>query len=127
MEQRVNQGGGTQQQSGTGEPAVRLTPKAVEAVKRTLRQQKLESHRLRVGLRPGGCAGFQYDLDIVPEPKPGDQVFEQDGLGIAVEGKSVQYLAGTEIDYVDNGLQAGFAFANPNARSSCGCGESFQA
>ncbi|HEY3546916.1 MAG TPA: iron-sulfur cluster assembly accessory protein [Propionicimonas sp.] len=127
MEQPVNQGGTVEQKPGSGTPVVRLTAKAVEAVKRTLHNQKLDSHRLRVGLRPGGCAGFQYDLDVVSEPKPGDQVFEQDGLGIAVEGKSVQYLAGTEIDYVDNGLQAGFAFANPNARSSCGCGESFQA
>ena len=110
-----------------GSPVVRLTAKAVEAVKRTLRQQKIESHRLRVGLRPGGCAGFQYDLDVVGEPKAGDVVFEQDGLGIAVDAGAVPYLAGTEIDYVDDGLQAGFAFANPNARSSCGCGESFQA
>lgn len=120
MEQPENQGRAER-------PVVRLTAKAVEAVKRTLKNQKIENHRLRVGLRPGGCAGFQYDLDVVPEAKPGDQVYEQDGLGIAVEGKSVQFLVGTEIDYVDNGLQAGFAFANPNARSSCGCGESFQA
>jgi iron-sulfur cluster assembly protein len=126
MEQPASQGS-TEAKPGAETPVVKLTAKAVEAVKQTLRRQKIESASLRVGLRPGGCAGFQYDLDVVSEAKAGDLVFEQDGLGIVVEGHSVQYLVGTEIDYVDNGLQAGFAFANPNARSSCGCGESFQA
>ena len=125
MEQTASQG--IDAKAGAETPVVRLTAKAVEAVKQTLSKQKLESARLRVGLRPGGCAGFQYDLDVVSEAKTGDLVFEQDGLGIVVEGQSVPFLIGTEIDYVDNGLQAGFAFSNPNARSSCGCGESFQA
>jgi iron-sulfur cluster assembly protein len=108
-------------------PAVKLTSRAVEAVKQTLAQQKLEGHHLRIGLRPGGCAGFQYDLDVVTSPQPGDVYLEQDGLGILVEGRSVQFLQGTEIDYVNDGLTAGFSFQNPNARSSCGCGSSFQA
>lgn len=113
-------------QAGEG-PVVRLTARALEAVKRTLAQQKLEGHRLRVGLVAGGCAGYSYDLDVVPEARPGDLAFEQEGLGIVVDEKSVQFLQGTQIDYVENGLRAGFAFENPNARSSCGCGSSFQA
>jgi iron-sulfur cluster assembly protein len=108
-------------------PVVTLTQRAIDAIKRTLDQQSLAGHRLRIGLRPGGCAGFQYDLDVVPAAKPGDMSFEQEGLGLLVEASSVQYLAGTEIDYVDDGLRAGFSFQNPNARSSCGCGSSFQA
>ena len=108
-------------------PVVRLTAKALEAVKRTFAQKKPDGHRLRVALRPGGCAGFQYDLDVADEAGPRDVTFEQDGLGIVIEGSSVQLLAGTEIDYVDDGLRAGFSFQNPNARTSCGCGSSFQA
>lgn len=108
-------------------PVVTLTARAVEAVKRTFVQQKLEGHRLRVALVPGGCAGFSYDLDVVPEPRPGDLAFEQDGVGIVVDAKAAQFLQGTEIDYVEDGLRAGFAFQNPNARSQCGCGSSFQA
>jgi iron-sulfur cluster assembly protein len=108
-------------------PVVKLTAAAVQAVKRTFAQKQLLGLRLRVGLRPGGCAGFQYDLDVVPDAGPGDVLLEQDGVGIVVEGHSVVYLSGTEIDYVDDGLRAGFAFNNPNARTSCGCGTSFQA
>ncbi|MBI5544315.1 MAG: iron-sulfur cluster assembly accessory protein [Deltaproteobacteria bacterium] len=120
MEKRVNE-------QAAGAPVVRLTEKAVEAVKRTLATQKLEGHRLKVALRPGGCAGFQYDLDVVERVGPGDLAFEQDGVGIIVDAGSAHFLAGTEIDYVDDGLHAGFAFQNPNARTSCGCGSSFQA
>ena len=62
-------------------PVVKLTAKALEAVKRTLASQNLEGHRLRIGLLPGGCAGFKYDLDVVREAQPGDLTLEQDGVG----------------------------------------------
>ncbi|MFN7131545.1 MAG: HesB/IscA family protein, partial [Myxococcales bacterium] len=67
------------------------------------------------------------DLDLVKEARPGDVKFEQDGVGILMDPMSVQYLKGTQIDYVEDGMRAGFAFKNPNAKASCGCGSSFSA
>jgi iron-sulfur cluster assembly accessory protein len=114
---------------GTGavECPVRLSERALEAVKQALREQKIDGHSLRVGLVPGGCAGFSYDMDVVLEAAPGDLKFEQGGVSILIDAKAVPLLKGTEVDYVQDGLRAGFSFSNPNARSSCGCGSSFQA
>jgi iron-sulfur cluster assembly protein len=117
----------TPSSAGTKESPVRLSERAVEAVKQAFRDQNLEGHSLRIGLVPGGCAGFSYDMDVVKDAGPNDLRFEQDGVAILVDAKSVPLLQGTEVDYVQDGLHAGFAFKNPNARSSCGCGSSFQA
>ncbi len=117
----------TPSSASAAESPVRLSARAVEAVRQALREQKIEGHCLRIGLVPGGCAGFSYDMDVVQEAAPGDLKFEQDGISILVDPKSVPLLKGTEVDYVQDGLRAGFSFTNPNARSSCGCGSSFQA
>jgi iron-sulfur cluster assembly accessory protein len=74
---------------------------------------------------PAGCSGLGYDLNLVKESKAGDQVWEQDGVKIATDALSAQYLGGTQIDYVTSITGAGFKFENPNAKSSCGCGTSF--
>ncbi len=81
---------------------------------------------LRVRVVGGGCSGFQYQLAF-DAPKAGDQVFETDGVRIMVDPKSFLYLNGTEIDYVDGLMGAGFSLKNPNARGTCGCGSSFTA
>lgn len=109
------------------ETPVSLSPKAVEMVKDALATQKLEGHSLRIAVVPGGCAGFNYDLDLVKDGKPGDVKLAQDGVSILIDAVSFPYLKGTVIDYVQDGMRAGFVFKNPNARSSCGCGSSFQA
>lgn len=114
-------------QQAAGQPPIVLTARALEAIKQAFAAQNLQGHSLRVGLIPGGCAGFSYDLDVVAEVRPGDLRFEQEGVAITMDPKAVPFLQGTEIDYVQDGLRAGFAFKNPNARSSCGCGSSFQA
>ncbi len=106
---------------------IQLTAKALEVVKQTFASQKLEGHHLRIGLLPGGCAGFSYDLDVVKELRAGDVSFVQEGVSIALAEDSIPMLQGTTVDYVDDGVHAGFAFKNPNARSTCGCGSSFQA
>lgn len=106
---------------------ITLSARAVEVIKQTMVEQKLDGHCLRVGVVPGGCSGFSYDLDLVKEGRPGDLTYAQDGVSITMDPMSVQYLKGTEIDYVEDGLRAGFAFKNPNARASCGCGSSFTA
>jgi iron-sulfur cluster assembly accessory protein len=106
---------------------VALTPKAVEAVKKAITDQKIEGGILRVGVIGGGCSGFNYDLDVVTETRPTDFIFEMDGLKICVDPMSTQYLKGTEIDYLDTLQASGFKFRNPNAKTTCGCGQSFSA
>jgi len=76
---------------------------------------------------PAGCSGFGYDLNLTKEAQPNDLVWEQDGVKIATDEMSKQYLIGTEVDYVTGLHGSGFKFNNPNAKSSCGCGSSFSA
>lgn len=80
---------------------------------------------VRVGIKAGGCSGLEYELNFDTESKQGDQVFEDKGIKIVTEMKSLLYLYGTELDY-SGGLQGkGLFFNNPNASRTCGCGESF--
>lgn len=81
---------------------------------------------LRVRVVGGGCSGFQYQLALDDESRDGDQVIEKNGVRMLIDERSLPYLEGTEIDYVEDLMGAGFRFNNPNAVSSCGCGESFQ-
>ncbi len=106
---------------------VSLTPKAIEMVKKAMAEQKLDGYTLRVGVVGGGCSGFNYDLDIVEKTQPTDIVFEAEGLPVCVDPMSAQYLKGTSIDYVDGLSGSGFKFNNPNAKNTCGCGQSFSA
>jgi iron-sulfur cluster assembly protein len=102
-----------------------LTAAAVAQVKEVIRQQKFEGYTLTVRVMPAGCNGLGYDLNIVPTTKQGDLVWEQDGIKIATDPMSRQYLNGTQVDYVTSIQGAGFKFVNPNAKASCGCGTSF--
>ena len=86
---------------------------------------KAENSLVRVGVKGGGCSGLQYDMKFDTEIKQGDQVFEDKGIKLVVELKSLLYLYGTELDY-SGGLEGkGFFFKNPNAARTCACGESF--
>ena len=86
---------------------------------------KPENSLVRVGVKGGGCSGLQYDMKFDTEIKQGDQVFEDKGIKLVVELKSLLYLYGTELDY-SGGLEGkGFFFKNPNASRTCACGESF--
>ncbi|SIN74005.1 iron-sulfur cluster assembly protein IscA [Salinivibrio sp. ES.052] len=80
---------------------------------------------LRLGVRTSGCSGMAYVLEFADELQEGDQVFEYDDVKVIVDGKSLLYLEGTELDFVKEGLNEGFQFNNPNVSSECGCGESF--
>ena len=86
-----------------------------------------ESAGLRVRVVPGGCSGFQYSLNIEEDSRAGDHIFDAKGIRLFVDMFSAQYLNGVEIDYVSNMMGSGFAFNNPNATGSCGCGSSFTA
>ena len=108
-------------------PVMRLTEAATQQVKEIIKAQGFEGHYLTVRVVPSGCSGFGYDLNLTKESRPGDVVWEQDGVKIATDEMSKQYLNGTEVDFVTGLHGAGFKFNNPNAKSSCGCGSSFSA
>jgi iron-sulfur cluster assembly accessory protein len=80
---------------------------------------------LRVAVEGGGCSGFQYQFDLVEAPQPDDIRVERDGAAALVDDVSVPFLAGSEIDFVEELAAAEFRVRNPNAKSSCGCGVSF--
>jgi iron-sulfur cluster assembly protein len=103
-----------------------LTQTAVDKVK-AIMSERGEDAGLRIAVTGGGCSGFQYQMSLDKQASPDDKVFEQDGLKLFVDNRSMLYLHGARIDYVDGLTGAGFKFDNPNAKSSCGCGESFNA
>jgi len=80
---------------------------------------------LRLGVKTSGCSGLAYVLEFVDELDEGDEVFEQYGVKVIVDAKSLVYLDGTQLDFVKDGLNEGFEFSNPNVDGECGCGESF--
>ncbi|HSP79400.1 MAG TPA: iron-sulfur cluster assembly accessory protein [Myxococcaceae bacterium] len=114
----------TAPQSAPANP-VRLTDAAVSQVKKVIQDQGFQDYFFSIRVVPAGCSGLGYDLNMVREAKPNDLTWEQDGVKIATDALSSQYLTGTEIDYVSGITGAGFKFNNPNAKSSCGCGTSF--
>ncbi len=103
-----------------------LTPSAVKMVQGFLQQHGgTPEAGLRVAVLPGGCSGFQYDVDIDDAPEGDDEVLEQQGIRIFVDPFSAQYLEGIEIDYITSLMGSGFSFKNPQASGGCGCGSSF--
>ena len=80
---------------------------------------------LRISVNGGGCSGFQYGFDFDREPAADDLVLEKDGARVLIDSVSLLYMAGSEIDYVDDLIGASFQIRNPNATASCGCGTSF--
>ena len=106
--------------------AITLTGKATEKVNELLAAQEDGSEQaLRVAVRGGGCSGFQYALAF-DKPREDDHVFEHDGVSVIVDKVSMQFVFGSEVDYVEGLQGAGFAVNNPNVVAACGCGSSFQ-
>jgi iron-sulfur cluster assembly protein len=108
---------------------ITLTEKAANEVKRIMDDQKAEDDTLlRVGVAGGGCSGFQYSLNFARDyDEAKDSRYDQHGVGIVVDKKSALYLDGTTVDFYEGIDRRGFAFDNPNAVRTCGCGSSFQA
>lgn len=106
---------------------ITLTDTAAREIATIIDQQELDRSaiRLRVGVKGGGCSGFSYVLDLTENQKDTDESFEQHGIRIICDPKSMLYLNGTTIDFKDEIMGRGFVFQNPNATSSCGCGSSF--
>ena len=104
---------------------VTLSPKAIEKVKEVMSQQTPPPTALRIGVRGGGCSGFQYAMEFASETKENDIVEDVDGLTVAVDQMSAMYLEGVTIDYLEGLDASGFKFENPNVKKTCGCGSSF--
>jgi iron-sulfur cluster assembly accessory protein len=105
-----------------------LTPRAVEQIRVVRRREGFpDGHVLRVSVVGGGCSGFSYQLDFDEAPGAEDLVSEYDGVRVAVDPVSAQYLQGTQIDFVSSLHGGGFKFVNPKATHTCGCGSSFSA
>ncbi|MGA8746136.1 MAG: iron-sulfur cluster insertion protein ErpA [Solirubrobacterales bacterium] len=106
--------------------AITLTDKAVEKIGELLGgQEDAQDQALRVAVRGGGCSGFQYALAF-DRPRDEDSVFEVDGVSVIVDKVSMQFVFGSEVDYVEGLQGAGFQVNNPNVVAACGCGSSFQ-
>lgn len=104
-----------------------LSETAAREIKTIVDQQELDPNkvRLRVGVKGGGCSGFSYVLDLTEAQKEHDEEFDQHGVKVICDPKSLLYLSGTTIDFRQELDQRGFVFNNPNASTSCGCGSSF--
>ena len=105
---------------------ITLSPMAVTMAKAKLEKRGTPDAALRLGVRGGGCSGFNYVIEFSDDPpRDRDRVFEFDGLRVVVDKKSLVYLAGMELDWVQTLMQQGFKVNNPNEKTSCGCGHSF--
>ena len=105
--------------------SVTLTEAAAKHVQKYLARRG-KGVGLRLGVKTSGCSGTAYKLEFADQVEPDDKVWESFGVKVLVDEKSLPYLDGTELDYTREGLQEGFKFHNPNEKSRCGCGESFQ-
>ena len=112
-------------QKSKNKPILTLTGDAVDKVKSMMKRDGKEQYCLRVSVVAGGCAGMSYDLRLQQTPYENDIKWEQDGLTIITNPESIQFMQGTEINYVDTLKESGFQYKNPNASGSCGCGTSF--
>jgi iron-sulfur cluster assembly accessory protein len=105
---------------------VTLSPTAIGKVKEIMAERG-EEGGLRIAVIGGGCSGFQYQMSLDEAAGEDDQVVEQEGLKLFIDSRSLLFLDGTNVDYIDGDHGAGFKFDNPNSHNSCGCGESFEA
>lgn len=105
--------------------AVTLTEAAARHVMRYLTRRG-KGVGVRLGVKTTGCSGLAYQIEYVDEPQPEDVVFEDRGVKVLVDPKSMAYIDGTELDFAREGLNEGFKFLNPKERDRCGCGESFR-
>lgn len=104
--------------------SVTLSERAAQKMQRSLAGRG-KGLGIRLGVKTSGCSGMSYVMEFVDELQPGDRCFESQGMTVVIDARSLPYLLGTALDFVREGLNEGFRFENPNAKSSCGCGESF--
>ncbi len=104
--------------------SISLTETAADRVRNFLAQRG-KGIGVRLGVKTTGCSGMAYTIEFADQVEEGDEVFEQRGVKVIINPKSLVYLDGTELDFAKEGLNEGFKFNNPNEKDRCGCGESF--
>ncbi len=107
------------------ETSVTVSASAAKRIGQLISAEGREDLKLRVQVTGGGCSGFQYNFDFDERIAEDDVVIERDGVSVLVDSLSLEYMAGSEIDFVDDLIGAAFRIVNPNATASCGCGTSF--
>jgi iron-sulfur cluster assembly accessory protein len=112
-------------QQSAVETTITMTTAAADKVRELLKQENDESLGLRIFVAGGGCSGLQYGMTL-DEEQDGDTIVAMEGFRVFVDEMSLGYIVGSEVDYVDSLMGAGFTVNNPNAVSSCGCGHSFK-
>ena len=103
---------------------ITVTPEAAARVRKAL-QRRGAGIGLRLAVKTSGCSGYAYALEFADVLDPGDITFDAEGVSIVVDARSLPLLDGTQLDWMREGLNEGFKFLNPNAATTCGCGESF--
>ena len=109
----------------TETPMVSMTLNAIQRLEQLIAMKENSSLMLRVYVQGGGCSGFQYGFQFEKEKEEDDLEFGRDGVTLLVDSMSLQYLMGSEIDFVDDLMGTRFVVSNPNAATTCGCGSSF--
>ena len=109
------------------ERLIKVTPSAAQKVSSLLTRQNRPQGVLRVAVVGGGCSGLQYKMDLQDAPASRDILVESSGIKVVVDPKSALYVTGSELDYIEALTDGGFKVKNPNAATSCSCGESFSA
>ncbi len=105
--------------------AIQLTEAAAQRVQELLDKRGKPSIGIRIGVRSKGCSGLSYTLEYADKKDPMDELVEQHGVTVLIDPKATLFILGTQMDYVEEKLQSGFVFRNPNEKGRCGCGESF--
>jgi iron-sulfur cluster assembly accessory protein len=103
---------------------ITITESAATKIKQLMPEGDVE-YGLRMRVVGGGCSGFQYQMGLEETPGANDRVYTSNGVKVFIDMKSALYLAGVEVDYLDGLMQSGFKIPNPNAKTTCGCGQSF--
>ena len=104
--------------------SIHVTDRAARRISEII-SGEADAKMLRVSVKAGGCTGFQYSFDLVADRDQGDTVIEKQGATVLIDEISLPFMAGSEIDFVDDLIGASFKISNPNATASCGCGTSF--
>lgn len=104
---------------------IQVSEAAVTRLRALLGQRDKESAGIRIGIRTKGCSGLSYTLEYADEKTAFDEVVEVEGITLLIDPKAIMFILGTEMDYVEEKMQSGFVFRNPNEKGRCGCGKSF--
>jgi iron-sulfur cluster assembly accessory protein len=105
---------------------IHITDAAAAKIRELMSKEGATDHALRMRVVGGGCSGFQYQMGLEARPTDKDKVYTDNGIKLFIDEKSVLYLTGVQIDYLNGLMESGFKVTNPNAQSTCGCGQSFR-